>query len=122
MKNGIVNIHGKDYMTVAKRVELAHKDNALETVESEIVSHAQIQCQAVLTSKKVATCLSAKFVANPQLKKEDLLGKERCIEEFLAQQARNLIQNGFQSKVVLTLYTKSGEGILNPSLVKKRGI
>lgn len=49
--NGIVNIHGKDYMTVARRVELAHKDEALECVETEIVSHQPIVVKAKVTIK-----------------------------------------------------------------------
>lgn len=34
--NNIVNIHGKQYMTVAGRVELAHKDLKLLSIRSKI--------------------------------------------------------------------------------------
>lgn len=35
--DGIVNIHGKDYMTVAKRVELAHTDKAIEEWDTHVI-------------------------------------------------------------------------------------
>jgi hypothetical protein len=49
--NGIVNIHGRDYMTVAKRVELAHADNALENIETEVVSHDPVVIRARVSIK-----------------------------------------------------------------------
>jgi hypothetical protein len=58
--NGIVNIHGKEYMTVARRVELAHEAKALESVETEVVSHSPIVVKAKVTIKgKVFTGISA---------------------------------------------------------------
>lgn len=39
--NGIVNIHGKEYMTVAKRVELAHKDG-VDAIETEVLQHSPV--------------------------------------------------------------------------------
>lgn len=41
MTDGIINIHGKDYMTVAKRVELAHKDG-IDSIETEVIQHAPV--------------------------------------------------------------------------------
>ncbi len=62
--NGIVNIHGKEYMTVARRVELAHEAKALESVETEVLSHAPIVVKASVTIKgKVFTGISA---VNPE--------------------------------------------------------
>ena len=37
--NGIVNIHGKEYMTVARRIELAHENKMLESIETDVLSH-----------------------------------------------------------------------------------
>ena len=51
MKNGIVQIHGKEYMTVAKRVEMAHEDSALECVETEVLSHNPVVIKARITVK-----------------------------------------------------------------------
>ncbi len=49
--NGIVNIHGRDYMTVAKRIELAHTDNNLENIETEVISHNPVVIRARVTIK-----------------------------------------------------------------------
>ena len=49
--NGIVTIHGKDYMTVAKRVELAQENRALEGVETEVLSHNPVVIRAKVTLK-----------------------------------------------------------------------
>jgi hypothetical protein len=49
--NGIVNIHGKDYMTVARRVELAQENRALEGVETEVLSHNPVVVKAKVTLK-----------------------------------------------------------------------
>lgn len=58
--NGIVNIHGKEYMTVARRVELAHEEKALESIETEILSHQPIVIRAKVTIRgKVYTGISA---------------------------------------------------------------
>lgn len=58
--NGIVNIHGKEYMTVARRVELAHGEKALESIETEIISHQPIVIRAKVTIRgKVYTGISA---------------------------------------------------------------
>lgn len=61
--NGIVNIHGKDYMTVAKRVELAHKDG-VDAIETEVLQHSPIVvAKAKVTVKgKTYTGISS---ANP---------------------------------------------------------
>jgi len=39
--NGIVEIHGKSYMTVAKRVELAHQDG-IDVIETEVLQHSPV--------------------------------------------------------------------------------
>lgn len=39
--NGIVSIHGKEYMTVARRVELAHADN-IESIATEVLQHSPV--------------------------------------------------------------------------------
>lgn len=63
--NGIVTIHGKEYMTVARRVELAHQGNVLESVETDVLSHSPIVIRARVTiSGKVFTGISAVDPAN----------------------------------------------------------
>lgn len=58
--NGIVQIHGKDYMTVAKRVELSHEGNALESIETEVISHEPVVIRAkVIVKGKVFTGISS---------------------------------------------------------------
>lgn len=58
--NGIVTIHGKEYMTVARRVELAHQDKTLESVETQVISHDPIVVHAKVTVKgKVYTGISS---------------------------------------------------------------
>ncbi len=49
--NGIVNIHGKEYMTVARRVELAQENRALEGVETEVLNHNPVVVKAKVTLK-----------------------------------------------------------------------
>lgn len=49
--NGIVKIHGKDYMTVARRVELAHQEKALESVETEVLNHDPVVVKAKVCIK-----------------------------------------------------------------------
>ncbi len=59
-KSGIVNIHGKEYMTVAKRVEIAHEQKALESVETEVISHTPVVVKAKVSIKgKMFTGISA---------------------------------------------------------------
>lgn len=66
--NGIVNIRGKDYMTVAKRVELWHEDtkgnNQPLSIETEVLSH-----EPVVVVKATVKWLSKSFTgissANP---------------------------------------------------------
>lgn len=61
--SGIVNIHGKDYMTVAKRVELAHEDG-LPEVQTEVLQHDPVVVikATVKTKKGTYTGISS---ANP---------------------------------------------------------
>src|SRR5258706_5057309 len=49
--NGIVQIHGKDYMTVARRVELAHDAKALESVETDVLNHDPVVVKAKVVIK-----------------------------------------------------------------------
>jgi hypothetical protein len=49
--NGIVNIHGKEYMTVARRVELAHEGQAIDGIETEVLSHDPVVIRATVTIK-----------------------------------------------------------------------
>lgn len=66
--NGIVTIHGKDYMTVARRIELSHKDKALDSVESEVLSHDPVVIKAkVVVKGKTFTGISAVDLSSPRL-------------------------------------------------------
>lgn len=58
--NGIVTIHGKEYMTVARRVELAHDSKKFEGVETEVLSHDPIVIKAkVMIGGNVFTGISS---------------------------------------------------------------
>jgi hypothetical protein len=58
--NGIVNIHGKDYMTVARRLELAHEDSAIEGLETHVLNHNPVVVKAkVLVKGKIFTGVSS---------------------------------------------------------------
>lgn len=58
--NGIVQIHGKEYMTVARRVELSHEGNALESIETEVLNHNPVVIRAkVVVKGKVFTGISS---------------------------------------------------------------
>ena len=71
--NGIVNIHGKDYMTVARRVELAHEDHAVEGIETEVLSHRPVVIRAKVTIKgQVYTGTSSVSLDSPkQIEKQN---------------------------------------------------
>jgi len=57
---GIVNIHGKEYMTVARRLELAHTDKAIESVSTEVLNHTPVVVKAKVTIKgKIYTGISS---------------------------------------------------------------
>lgn len=63
--NGIVTIHGKEYMTVARRVELAHEGKVLESVETEVLNHDPIVIRARVTVEgKTFTGISSVNPAN----------------------------------------------------------
>lgn len=63
MKDGIINIHGREYMTVAKRVQIAHEEEAFEKLETEVLAHTPVVVKATVTIKgKTYTGISA---ANP---------------------------------------------------------
>jgi hypothetical protein len=58
--NGIVQIHGKDYMTVARRVELAQESKALQGVETEVLNHNPVVVRAKVTvNDNIYTGISA---------------------------------------------------------------
>lgn len=58
--NGIVKIHGKEYMTVAKRLEIALDDKALEGIETDVLSFDPVVVRAKVTIRgKVYTGISA---------------------------------------------------------------
>ncbi len=66
--NGIVNIHGKDYMTVARRIELAHEEKALESIETEVLSHNPVVIRAkVYLRGKIYTGISSVNPESPRL-------------------------------------------------------
>jgi hypothetical protein len=74
--NGIITIHGKEYMTVARRVELAHESAALEGLETDVLSHSPVVVRAkVLVKGKIFTGISA---VNPDSSK--LIDKENPYE------------------------------------------
>lgn len=59
-RKGIVNIHGKEYMTVARRVEIAHEEKALESVVTDVLNHDPVVVKATITIKgKEFTGISA---------------------------------------------------------------
>ncbi len=58
--NGIVTIKGKEYMTVARRIKLAHENKMLESIETEVLSHDPVVIRArVMVKGKVFTGISA---------------------------------------------------------------
>ncbi len=66
--NGIVSIHGKNYMTVARRLELAHQDKVLEGVITEVLAHEPVVIKAVVTLKgKEYTGISAVIPENAKM-------------------------------------------------------
>ena len=71
--SGIVNIHGKDYVTVAKRVELARDEHALESVETEVLNHNPVVVKAKVTIRgKVFTGISSVSLDSPrQIEKQN---------------------------------------------------
>lgn len=59
----MVNIHGKEYITVAERVQEAHKDNLFESLNTEVLNDNPVVIKATVTIKgKTYTGISA---ANP---------------------------------------------------------
>lgn len=61
--NGIVNIHGKEYMTVAKRLELVHGEKKLVEVNTEVIptndSHIVIKATVVVGDRGTYTGISS---------------------------------------------------------------
>jgi hypothetical protein len=58
--NGIVNIQGKDYMTVARRVEIARDARTLDGIDTEVISHSPVVVKARVTiDGKVFTGISS---------------------------------------------------------------
>jgi hypothetical protein len=50
-QDGVVQIHGRNYVTVAKRVELGHEDQAIESIETEVLSHDPVVVRAKVKVK-----------------------------------------------------------------------
>lgn len=52
--NGIINIHGKDYMTVAGRVDLLHNDQSARIVsfKTKVLSHSPVVVKATVTIER----------------------------------------------------------------------
>lgn len=48
-KTGVVSIHGKEYTTVAKRLETVHAEKKLTNVTTEVLSHEPIVIKATIT-------------------------------------------------------------------------
>jgi len=70
--NGIVKIHGKDYMTVARRLELAHESKEIEGVVTEVLSHDPVVVKATVTIKgRTYTGISAVNLESPRLIERD---------------------------------------------------
>ncbi len=66
--NGIVNIHGRDYVTVAKRIELGHEDKAIESIESEVIAHDPVVIRAkVVVKGQLYTGISSVSLNSPKL-------------------------------------------------------
>ena len=62
--NGTVNIHGKEYVTVAKRVEMAHEANDTLSITTELIQNDPVLVKATVTTKKgVFTGYSASYGA-----------------------------------------------------------
>jgi hypothetical protein len=65
--NGIVKIQGKEYMTVARRLELAQQEKTLEGVETDVLSFDPVVIRAKVTIKgKVYTGISAINLDSPR--------------------------------------------------------
>jgi hypothetical protein len=65
--NGIVKIQGKEYMTVARRLELANEAKALEGVETDVLSFDPVVIRAKVTVKgKVYTGISSINLDSPR--------------------------------------------------------
>jgi hypothetical protein len=61
--HNIVNIHGKEYVTVAGRVQMAHQSGKPLSIQTEVLSHEPVLVKATVTTEKgVYTAISA---ANP---------------------------------------------------------
>lgn len=66
--NGIVKIHGKEYMTVARRLEVALGEKALEGVETDVLSFDPVVVRAKVTLKgKIFTGISSVSLDTPRL-------------------------------------------------------
>ena len=58
-----INIHGKEYITVAERVLMAHADGEFLSLNTEVLSHEPVTIKATVQTKRgVFTGISA---ANP---------------------------------------------------------
>lgn len=58
-----IKIHGKEYITVAERVELAHEEKDFISLETEVLQHTPVVIRATVKTKEgLFTGISA---ANP---------------------------------------------------------
>ena len=71
--NGIVNIQGKDYMTVARRVEIARDARTLDGIETDVISHNPVVVRARVTiDGKVFTGISSvSLESSKQIEKQN---------------------------------------------------
>jgi hypothetical protein len=70
-KKGIVQIHGKEYMTVARRIELWHEDQKPGTdysVETEVLNHNPVVVRATVKFKgRTYTGISSVDLNSPKM-------------------------------------------------------
>lgn len=65
--NGIVKIHGKEYMTVARRLEVALEEKSLEGIETDVLSFDPVVVRAKVTIKgKTYTGISSVSLDSPR--------------------------------------------------------
>lgn len=129
MRNGIVHIHGKDYMTVAKRVELAHEEKALESVETEVLSHNPVVVKAKIVVKgKVYTGISSVSLESSKLIEKQNpyeVAETSAVGRALGFSGFGLIESIATADEVVAAQDKSEDGQLtcdmcgNPAVEKK---
>lgn len=129
MKNGIVHIHGKEYMTVAKRVEMAHENQALESVETEVLSHNPVVIKARISVKgKTYTGISSVSLDSSKLIEKQNpyeVAETSAVGRALGFAGFGLIESIASADEVVAAQNKSEENQLtcdlcgNPAIEKK---